>query len=283
MSSKSFAVYSLFAAAVLALGNAGAAALPSSCSSKNTNSFAGALPVAPGNGVAQGQRDLPLTEEINKTYQLAHGARVEVAGIAGPVEVIVVEGDTATVQVVRSAQTREDLDCYRTVVEGDANRVEIRHEQFVRRGRCESIKAQQRVRLSVPRHVDLHLSTIAGGVIVGAVEGVVRLTNIAGHVAVSGAQSVEMSSLASGLTMRIDRVSARGMRIEGVAGAVELRVGESLDADVVVDDILGKLVAETPRAQVSKVSDTKYRVKVGAGGAEISVTGVTGDVRLRRG
>lgn len=279
MSSKSFAIYSMFAAAVFTFG--AAAAPPSSRSNTNMNPPA-ASPAAPG-AAAQEQGDLPLTEVINKTYQLARGARVEVEGVAGPVEVTVADGDTATAHVVRSGRTREDLDCYRMIVEGDANRLEIRYEQFVRRERCEGISARQRVRLSVPRHVDLHLSTIAGSVKVGAVEGVVRLTNIVEHAAVSGAQSAEMSALSGGLTMHIERVSARGMRVEGVAGAVELRVGEGLDADVVVDDILGKLVSDTPRAQVSKVSDTKYRVKLGAGGPEISLTGVTGNVSLRRG
>ena len=235
-----------------------------------------------GSAVAQKQGDLPLNEDINKTYQLARGARVEVSGIAGPVEVTVSDGDTATVHIVRSAQTREDLDCYRMIVEGDGNRIEIRHEQFTQRARCGNIKARQRVKLSVPRHIDLHLSTIAGDVSIGAVEGVVKLTKIAGHVALSGAQSAEISSLASGLTMHIERVSARGMQIEGVAGAVELQIGESLDADVVVDDMLGKIVAETSRAKISKVGDSKYRVKLGAGGAEISVTGITGNVRLSR-
>jgi DUF4097 and DUF4098 domain-containing protein YvlB len=239
-----------------------------------------AVVFALSNGIAQKQGDLPLKEDINKTYQLTRGARVEVTGMAGPVEVTAVEGNTATVHVVRSGQTREDLDCYRTVVEGDANRLEIRHERF-RSSRCESIKARQSVKLLVPREVDLHLSTIAGAVNVGAVEGVVKLTNIAGPVVVTGAQSAEMSSLAGGLTMHIERISGRGINISGVAGAIELQVSESLDANVVVDDTLGKVVAETPRAKVSKLSDSKYLVKVGAGGAEISVTGVTGNVRLR--
>lgn len=232
--------------------------------------------------IAQDPGDMPLKEDINKTYQLARGARVEVTGIAGPVEVTVSDSDTATVHVVRSAQTREDLDCYRTVVEGNADRIEIRHEQF-KRDRCASIRARQRVKLAVPRYVDLHLSTIAGDVSAGAIEGMVKLEKIAGHVALNGAQSVEISSLASGLTMHIDRVSARGMQIEAVAGAVELKVGEKLDADVVVNDTLGQVVAETSRAKISKVSDSKYRVKLGAGGAEISFTGITGNVRLSRG
>lgn len=233
-------------------------------------------------GIAQQQEHLPLKEDINKSYQLARGARVEVTGIAGPVEVIASESDTATVNVVRWAQTREDLDCYRTVVEGDANRVEIRHEQFTERSRCGSIKARQNVKLFVPRHVDLNLSTIAGDVTVGAVDGMVKLTKIAGHVALKGAQSAEISSLAKGLTIYIERVSPRGMQIEGVAGAVELQIAESLNADVVVDDVLGNVVAETSRAKVSKESDSKYRVRLGAGGAEISVTSIAGNVRLSR-
>jgi hypothetical protein len=232
-------------------------------------------------GTAQDDTDLPETEVIAKTVRLARGARVEVTGIAGPVEVTTTDGDTAQVHIVRSAETRAELECYRTVIDASPTRLEIRHEQFTHRAKCESIRSRQRVKLVVPRSVELSLEQIAGYVNVGSVDGVLRLSNIAGHVSVSGAQAVEMSSLAKGLTMKVGRVSVRGMRIEGVVGRIEFQLKDNLNAELVVKDIIGNVSSETPQARVNKEGTSRFRVQIGAGGAQISLSSITGNITLR--
>ena len=54
------------------------------------------------------RRDFPERDEINQTYKLAPGARVEVSSIRGPV--VIVNGDSATaeVQIIRSARKRAE-------------------------------------------------------------------------------------------------------------------------------------------------------------------------------
>ena len=48
-------------------------------------------------------------DEINRTYQLAPGAQVEVSSIRGPVEIVNTDSATAEVQIIRTARTRADL------------------------------------------------------------------------------------------------------------------------------------------------------------------------------
>lgn len=130
-------------------------------------------PVAPGATEAR--------EEINRSHRLAPGAEIRVKGVAGGVTIETIEGDTAQLRIVRSARTQAELDCYRTDVETSATRISIEHVQSDRAG-CRSINAHQEVRLRVPRRADVHLSSIAGDVEIGAVDGFVWLDSIAGAV-----------------------------------------------------------------------------------------------------
>lgn len=51
--------------------------------------------------------DYSERDEINQTYQLSAGARVEVRGINGTVDIETSSGNTAEVHIVRSARSRE--------------------------------------------------------------------------------------------------------------------------------------------------------------------------------
>ena len=64
-----------------------------------------------------GWDNLPEKEEINQTYQLAPGARVDVSGINGRVEVETSNSNTAEVHIIRSARTKEDLQYHKSIIE----------------------------------------------------------------------------------------------------------------------------------------------------------------------
>ena len=59
-------------------------------------------------------RDFSERDEVNQTYELAAGARVEVSGINGAVDIETASGSTAEVHIVRSARSREDLNYHRS-------------------------------------------------------------------------------------------------------------------------------------------------------------------------
>ncbi len=225
-------------------------------------------------------RDLPEREEINKIFQLSKDARVEVNGIAGAVEIETTEGGKAEVHIVSSAETRAELDCYQTVVEQTMDSLTIRREQYTSRDKCKSIRSRQRVKLLLPRSAEISLETISGDVTVGAVDNVIRLNNIAGRVRIAQAQAAEMSNLAQGLTMSLSRLEERGMRISNVAGSIELSVSSSLNAEVKIGGILGKLFTTAPNAQAIK-DGSGYRVQIGSNKGKIALSNITGNVTIR--
>jgi DUF4097 and DUF4098 domain-containing protein YvlB len=225
-------------------------------------------------------RDLPEREEINKIFQLSKDARVEVNGIGGTVEIETIESGNAEVHIVSSAETRAELDCYQTVVEQTMDSLTIRREQYTSRDKCKSIRSRQRVKLLLPRSAEISLDTISGDVTVGAVDNVIRLNNIAGRVRIAQAQAAEMSNLAQGLTMSLSRLEERGMRISNVSGSIELSVSSSLNAEVKIGGILGKLFITAPNAQAIK-DGSGYRILIGSNRAKIALSNITGNVTIR--
>lgn len=236
-----------------------------------------------GTRASAARAELAEREEIHETFRLEPGARVRVTGIAGPVSVETAAGDTAQVHIVRMAATRRELDCYRTAVAGGGGALSVEHVQDSRRPGCDSIRSRQEVRLILPRSVDVELSTIAGRVDIAAVDGLVRLDSIAGHVTIAGARSAEMSSLAGGLAMTLHPLAAAGVRVSSVVGGVDLTFPRGVDADVRLDSVMGSVrgvPGELDRRLVEE--DGEYRLRVGAGGPAVRLSSVVGPVRLRR-
>ena len=235
-----------------------------------------------GNLTASAQQisALPEREEINKSFQLSKDARVEVNGIAGTVEIETAESGNSEVHIVRSAETRAELDCYQTVVEQNADSLTIRHEQYTSRDKCKTIRSRQHVKLRLPRTAEISLNTIGGDVTVGAVDNVIRLNNIAGRVRIAEAQAAEMSNLAQGLTMTLRRLEDRGMRISNVAGSIELSVSSSLNAEVKIGNFIGKLLTSAPNAREVK-DGNGHRVQIGVNKGKIALSNIKGNITIR--
>src|SRR5689334_11466089 len=66
-------------------------------------------------------------DEFNQSYTLAAGARVEVRGINGTVDIETANGSTAEVHIVRSARSRDDLNYHKIIVEQTANGLVVRN------------------------------------------------------------------------------------------------------------------------------------------------------------
>lgn len=231
--------------------------------------------------ITQSAETLPEREVINKTFTLDPNSRVEVTGIAGPVNVETIDGNTAQVQIVRMAQTQRELQCYETLLKSASNNLSVRHNQYSQRPGCNSIRSRQQVTLKLPRTVELDLSFIGGEVNIGVIEGVVRLTNIAGRAVVAEAQAAEINSLAKGLSLTLSRVSDRGIRIRSVVGLVELNLAQGVNTDLRFDNVIGDVRSASPDLPVKRAGGT-YRVRAGSGGALVSVSGINGNIQLSR-
>jgi len=223
-------------------------------------------------------KDFPVREELNRKFQFTRFGNVEVSGVAGDVRIETHHGNTVDVYVVRSAETQSELDCYETVIENTPDRLTIRHKQS-EQGRCNSIRARQRVRLRVPSGVHVSLKTIGGAVDVGRIEGVLRLQGIAGHATAADVREARIEGLAQGLTMSIAQPTSRGIRVSGVMGQVDLDLPRDLNADLSVSSLIN-IDDKTPGITITKVNAGSGLTRFGAGGPPISISGIVGGVRI---
>src|SRR5437868_1382304 len=222
-------------------------------------------------------------DEFNQTYTLASGARVEVRGINGTVDIETGNGATAEVHVVRKARNREDLSYHKIFVEQTAGGLVVRGEE--KNHDYGDHQVRHEVTLRLPRQIDLNVSGVNGRATVGAIEGPVQISGVNGAVEV--AQAVGYANL-SGINGRVKvsilRLSERGIRVSGVNGGVEIQFAEDLNADVEVTGINGRVNADVPNVTVmGKLERNNFRAKIGAGGTPIIVNGINGSVRLTRG
>jgi hypothetical protein len=226
-------------------------------------------------------RDLAERDEINEKYELLAGARVEVRGVNGTVDIETSSGSMAEVHIVRSARSREELNNRRLIVEHTANSLVIRPERENERG---DHNVRQRVTLRIPRAVDLNVSGVNGRTNVGEIDGPVRLSGINGAVEVGQAVGYShISGINGRVRINIARLGERGIEVSGINGGVELRFDEDLNADLDVSGINGSVNTDVANVTVvGKFSRQNFRAKIGAGGTPITVKGVNGTVRLSR-
>lgn len=227
-------------------------------------------------------RDFSERDEINQTYQLAAGARVEVRGINGAVDVETASGATAEVHIVRSARSRDDLNYHKIIIEQTGGGLVVRGDNEKDYG---NHQVRHRVTLRLPRQIDLGVHGVNGRVAVGAVDGPVQLSGINGAVEVGQAVGyANISGINGRVKVNIVRLSERGINVNGINGGVEIQFADDLNADVEVTGINGRVNADVPNVTVvGKLERNNFRARIGAGGTPIIINGINGQVKLTRG
>jgi len=247
---------------------AAAVLLPASVSTARTS----------GGSQTDTDQEMTAREEIRESFRLDPGAAVSVEGIAGPVTVETGDGAIATVHIVRMAASRRELDCYRTEVTGGGARLSIAHVQDRSRG-CHSIRSRQQVRLTLPRAVDLSLETVAGNVAIGAIEGRLTLSSIAGRVQADGVRSASLSSIAGGLSLTLGALDARGVDVSSIVGPTRISFRPGTNADITVSSVQGDVRSLSASLPID-VENGRVRARLGAGGPRVSISSVVGTVEL---
>ncbi|MGB8509401.1 MAG: hypothetical protein WCD76_13510, partial [Pyrinomonadaceae bacterium] len=114
--------------------------------------------------------DFKERDEVNRSYQLPIGARVEVSSIRGSVEIGTSDTETAEVRIIRTARTRAELEHHQIVVEQTSGGLSVKGRQE-HDGGGRKAQVNQRVILKLPRRISLTVSSISGPVKVGDVDG----------------------------------------------------------------------------------------------------------------
>jgi hypothetical protein len=245
---------------------------------------AAALLVA-GSATAQTQNNrdnsMAFRDVINQSIALSPGTEVLLSTIAGPVTVQTGNGSTAQIHIVRGAATPRELKCYRTEVQASPGRLSIRHVQERSRG-CDSIRSGQQVRLTLPRSVNLSMSSIAGDVDIAPIDGRLKLDSMAGPVRIRGVRSADISSLAGGLSLTLLPLDRRGVRVSSVVGMTDITFARGANADVRVDSVMGNTTSDSRNIRLGW-STGRATARVGAGGTPVTVSSIVGHVTFHGG
>ena len=226
-------------------------------------------------------------EETRQTGRLDAGARVEVRGINGSVEVNTADTDTADVRVVRTADDADDLEYNKVIVELTPSGVVVHGESDGGRGLWRWLwggggHVRQEVTLSLPRRVELSTKGVNGPVRVGEVDGAVEVEGVNGRVEV--AQSLghsEIKGVNGGVKFGVAQLGAQGMEVKGVNGNVEIRLRENVNADIEVKGQNGSLALNVPNVTMQeRQNGVNMRARLGSGGSPIEIKGVNGNIRF---
>ena len=243
-----------------------------------------------GRWVTRSRRSTEMSnrEETRQSFRLGAGARVEVRGINGSVEVNTsADADTADVLIVRTATSADDLEYAKVYVEETPSGIVVRGENNGGRNFWRWLfggggQVKQEVTLTVPRRVELSTKGVNGPVEVGEVDGSVSVEGVNGRVEV--AQSLghaEIKGVNGGVRVGVSQLGSEGMDIKGVNGNVEIRLKENIDADINVKGHNGNLSLDVPNVTMQeREGHSNAHARLGAGGAQIEIKGVNGNVRF---
>jgi hypothetical protein len=266
------------------------------------------------------RRDFAERDEINQTYQLAPGARVEVSRIRGPVEIV--NGDTATaeVQIIRAARTRADLEYHKVEVQQTGNSLVVRGVQEPEDPRIQRIQVDHYVKLRLPRRINLsvtsisgwfkaadvdgetHVSSISGSVNIGNVGGKLQVNSISGSLEIGnmGAEarvnsisgnvnigqvnnSLDVSGVSGGVNATLINLSREGIHIKSVSGYIEIKFSGEVNADFNANSVSGQVYLNLPNVmRESEENSSNVRARIGGGGTPIVISSVSGNIRLTR-
>jgi DUF4097 and DUF4098 domain-containing protein YvlB len=224
-----------------------------------------------------------VREEVRQKYELAPGARVEVAGINGSVKIETSDTRTAEVYIERTASSGEALKRREIKIEADANRLRINGEttdhNFL--AKLFGSKASERVTLKLPRQISLFAKGVNGPFVAGDLEGELELAGINGKVYVANAAgTATLKGINGNVVFGMKRIEAEGVTLSGINGNIELQLPADLNADFDASGMNGRVIADMPNVSIDKERRGKYWARIGSGGSGITAKGINGNIRL---
>jgi hypothetical protein len=224
-------------------------------------------------------------EDIRKSFELAPGARVEVSGINGSVNIETTDSKTAEVYVQRTGASAEALARRKVVIDGNANSLRIYGEKanvgFF--AKLFGSNSWEKVTVKLPRQVDLLTKGINGSVVVGDLDGPIEVRGVNGRVQIAGTTGTATFKGVNGnIVVGLKQLNPEGVTISGINGNIELRLSQDLNAYLEAKGMNGSVRSEIPGVSVEKEKRGRYWAQIGSGGNSINARGINGNIRLTR-
>lgn len=266
------------------------------------------------------QRDFKERDEFNQTYQLPQGARVDISSIRGSVKITNTDSATAEVQIIRTARTRADLEYHKIEVAQTGNTLVVRGVQEPEERGRRNVQVNHQVILKLPRSIDLSVTSVSGSLQSGDVDGQVHVSSISGSAnfgnvggklqvnSVSGSVevgnvgadarvnsvsgnvglghvngSLDVTSVSGGVKAGLMSLSPQGIHINSVSGSIEIGFKSEVNADFTAEHVSGQVYLDVPNvSRESEEKSSNVRARIGAGGTPITISSVSGSIRLTR-
>jgi DUF4097 and DUF4098 domain-containing protein YvlB len=130
----------------------------------------------------------------------------------------------------------------------------------------------------------LQVTSISGSLKLGNVGADARVTSISGSVdlgQVTG--SLEVTSVSGGLNATLVSLSPEGIHIKSISGSVEIGFKSDVNADFSAEHVSGQVSLDMPNVtRDSEEKSSSVRARIGAGGTRITISSVSGNIRLTR-
>jgi len=227
-----------------------------------------------------------VSQRIHETYELAPGARVDLSGLNGPVNIETSDTRTAEVSIERTAPSQEALDNRKVMVEADADSLRIHGEKgdngFL--SRLFGGSATERVTLKLPRQISLNAKGVNGSFVTGDIDGAVEIAGVNGRVQIASAVGrASFKGINGNIVVGLKKLDQEGVTLNGINGNIELQCGADVNADLDTKGMNGRVISDLPNVTVDKSKRGSYWARIGAGGSGITAKGINGNIRLTRG
>ena len=237
-------------------------------------------------GLVSHKNAADVRQEIRQTYELAPGARVEIAGLNGAVKIETSDTKTAEIYIERTASSQEALDRRKVTIEVDANSLRIRGDKSDDAGFLSRLfggSASERTTLKLPRQIALNAKGVNGSFVVSDIDGAVEVTGVNGRVQVGNAVgSATFKGINGNIVFGLKAINQEGVTLSGINGNIELQLGADVNADFDAHGMNGAVISDLPGVQIDREKHGKYWGRIGTGGAGISAKGINGNIRLTR-
>ena len=230
------------------------------------------------------------TAEWRKTYEMQAGGRLEIANVNGKIDVRRGQGNTVEVVAEKIGHgpskqaAREALG--RIEIQENASPSLVKIETKLQRGSGGifsggNLQVQYTVR--VPAHLEVHVSTVNGGVEISGVEG--RVIAEATNGGIRGREltgAIEATTTNGGVDVDLAKVAEAGVKLETTNGGIRLRLPVDAKASISARIVNGGIDTEGLSID-SSGENSKRRLdsRLNGGGARIQLEGTNGGIQIR--
>ncbi|HEY0305224.1 MAG TPA: DUF4097 family beta strand repeat-containing protein [Longimicrobiales bacterium] len=224
------------------------------------------------------------------------GRAIEIKGINGDVSATAASGGEVEVVARKSANRSDPASVRIEVVEHSGgvticamypNRNSERANECLpgARGRSDNHNNDVEVdfEVRVPRGVLFTGKTVNGSVRATGMTADVKASTVNGSVRVSTTGLAEAETVNGSITVRMGRTDwSETLAFETVNGGITLELPDNLNADVSASTVNGSLSSDWPMTVRGRWSNRRMNGKIGAGGRELTLETVNGDIEIRK-